>query len=78
MKEIMNFALFFTIFISLSVHARPNNGIILRDRHCQKWKKNVWGIFPTFFNKRAKVILDWGKKNRQLAKMGQNNEGTCF
>ena len=57
MKEIMNFALFFTIFISLSVHARPNNGIILRDRHRQKWGKKC-RICPTFFNKRAKVILD--------------------
>ena len=78
MKEIMNFALFFTIFISLSVHARPNNGIILRDRHRQKWEKKCLGNIPYIFQQKSKSYFGLREKNRQLAKMGQNNEGTCF
>ena len=64
MKEIMNFALFFTIFISLSVHARPNNGIILRDRHRQKWGKKMSGEYSLHFStKEQKLFWIEGKKS---------------
>ena len=70
MKEIMNFALFFTIFISLSVHARPNNGIILRDRHRQKWGKKCLGNIPYIFQQKSKSYFGLREKKSSVSKNG--------
>ena len=70
MKEIMNFALFFTILISLSVHARPNNGIILRDRHRQKWGKKCLGNIPYIFQQKSKSYFGLREKKSSVSKNG--------
>ena len=42
-------------------------------------KKKMSGEYSLHFStKEQKLFWIEEKKNRQLAKMGQNNEGTCF